>query len=529
VLATLVIGLREGLEAALIVGIIAAFLKRNGRSLVPMWIGVAAALVASVAVGVALSLIEQSLPQAAQEGMETIIGLVAVFFVTSMIVWMQHHARGMKRELEAEAGEALREGTAWALAGMAFLAVLKEGFETSVFLLATFQASTNSGLAALGAVIGVLIAAGIGVGIYQGGIRLDLGRFFRYTGVFLLLVAAGLVLSLLRTAHEAGWIVAGQQRTLDLSWLAPNGSVQAALLTGVLGIPGDPRLIEVVGWFAYLVPMGLFMFWPQRTRPDARAVPRIQLGVAIALLGIAIGAAVFAPIALHPVNRPLALAQGGEVRLAGDRIVETAGDRAVQDFALRPGDGSTRGGVTSWNLRTTGPAEGPTTLTRAELTEQNGGRVPVGIDARRAPGPYRAAWTATTVRTVRTADGVLLDAEQQQTRIVTVSGGGLSTPRTLSVAGGVEWHAAPDAVAAAASSRLSAMAEQRLWGVQLPAALVVAALITAAFALRSRFRSRREGAPASDMTAASTPSAPQAPSPAPTPSTAQKRTIHATH
>ena len=304
-LATLVIGLREGLEAALIVGIIAAFLKRNGRSLVPMWIGVGAALVASVAVGVVLMLIEQSLPQAAQEGMESVIGLVAVVFVTSMIVWMAHHSRGMRRELEAEAGEALREGTTWALAGMAFLAVLKEGFETSVFLLATFQASTDAGLAALGAIVGVLIAAALGVGIYLGGIRLDLGRFFRYTGVFLLLVAAGLVLTMLRTAHEAGWIVAGQQRTVDLSWLAPTGSIQAALLTGVLGIPADPRLIEVVGWLAYLVPVALYMFWPQRRRPSGAAAGRLQLSAAAGLVVVAIAAAVSAPVLLPPAARPL--------------------------------------------------------------------------------------------------------------------------------------------------------------------------------------------------------------------------------
>ena len=517
-LATLVIGLREGLEAALIVGIIAAFLKRNGKSLLPMWIGVAAALVASVAVGVVLTVVEQSLPQAAQEGMESIIGLVAVFFVTSMIVWMAHHARGMKKELEAEAGEALREGTAWALAGMAFLAVLKEGFETSVFLLATFQASTDAGLAAVGAVIGVLAAAAIGVGIYVGGIKLDLGRFFRYTGIFLILVAAGLVLTMLRTAHEAGWIVAGQQRTIDLSWLAPNGSVQAALITGVLGIPGDPRLIEVVGWIVYLVPMALFMFWPPTHRPSARAVPRLQLGIAVGLVVVAVGAAVAAPALLPPPNRPLALADGGQVRLAGDRVTQSAGDRASQTFALRSSDATTADGVTTWTRKTTDRVEGPATITAAQLAVQNGGRIPVGFDAQRAPGPYTASWSAVTTRVVTAAGGTLLNAEQQQTRIVTLSGGGLSTPRTLSVTGGVSWRVADAAAASAQSARTAAAAEQRLWGVQLPAALVVAALVLATFALRSRLRLRREGAPVAEPTRI------------PTPSTAQNGTeAHAIH
>ncbi len=516
-LATLVIGLREGLEAALIVGIIAAFLKRNGKSLLPMWVGVGAALVASVAVGVVLMVIEEALPQAAQEGMESIIGLIAVCFVTSMIVWMAHHARGMKKELEAEAGEALREGTAWALAGMAFLAVLKEGFETSVFLLATFQASTDAGLAALGAVIGVVGAAAIGVGIYVGGIKLDLGRFFRWTAVFLILVAAGLVLTMLRTAHEAGWIVAGQQRTLDLSWLAPSGSIQAALITGVLGIPGDPRLVEIVGWVAYLVPMALFMFWPRRHRPAGRAMPRLQLGIAVGLVVVAVGAAVAAPALLGPQNRPLALAHGGQVRLAGTEVVRSAGDGASESFGLSPADAETAAGVTTWTVRSSGRVEGPATLTATELASQNGGRIPVGFDVRRAPGPYHAAWSASTTRVVSAAGGVLLDARQQQTRVVTLSGGGLTTSRTVTVAGGESWHVAGGAAAAARSSRSAAAAEQRLWGVQLPAALIVAALVLAVFALRSRLRFRREGAPDAGPSRI-------------IPSTAQNRTeAHATH
>ncbi len=121
---TLVIGLREGLEAALIVGIIAAFLRKNRKSLVPMWIGVGIAVVLSVAVGVALAAVEQALPQAAQEGLETVIGAIAVFFVTGMIAWMHRHARGMRAELEHEAADALGKGGALALAVMAFLAVL---------------------------------------------------------------------------------------------------------------------------------------------------------------------------------------------------------------------------------------------------------------------------------------------------------------------------------------------------------------------------------------------------------------------
>ncbi len=195
-LATFIIGLREGLEAALIVGILAAFLRRNGMSLGPMWLGVTLAIVLSIAVGVGLALLEQTLPQAGQEALETVIGVVAVFFVTCMITWMSVHARTLKVELEAGAAAAMSRPGAYALTAMAFLAVLREGFETSVFLLATFSASQSAGLAAAGAIMGLLLSLVIGWGIYVGGVKINLSRFFRITSGFLILVAAGLVIEL---------------------------------------------------------------------------------------------------------------------------------------------------------------------------------------------------------------------------------------------------------------------------------------------------------------------------------------------
>src|SRR6201747_694654 len=243
-LPTFVIGLREGLEAVLVVSIIATFLRRIGASLRPMWCGVAAAVVLSIGVGVTLEVVEQNLPQRQQEGMEAVIGLVAVVFVTGMVLWMSTHARFLKRDLEGAAEKALGNGTSIALVAMVFLAVLREGFETSVFLLATFQAASSTVSAFAGAVLGILAAIVLGYAMFSGGVRLNLGRFFTVTSVFLILVAAGLVLSALRTGHEAGWVTIGQGRTVDLSWLAPAGSIRAALISGVLGIPADPRVVE---------------------------------------------------------------------------------------------------------------------------------------------------------------------------------------------------------------------------------------------------------------------------------------------
>jgi high-affinity iron transporter len=272
VLATFVIGLREGLEAALIVGIIAGFLANQGRrdALRQVWVGVGIAVVICVAVGVALELVTADLPQAAQEGLETLIGLFAVAMVTYMILWMRRHARHMRAELESSATVALARGSAGALVGMAFLAVLREGFETVVFLLAAFQASTSPLEAGGGALLGVIIAVVLGYGIYRGGVRLNMARFFRITGAVLVIVAAGLLMTAAHTAHEAGWINFGQQQAADLSWLVQPGTPVSSLLTGVLGIQPFPTIVEAVIWLVYAVPMLVHVLWPQRAPASRR-------------------------------------------------------------------------------------------------------------------------------------------------------------------------------------------------------------------------------------------------------------------
>jgi high-affinity iron transporter len=269
VIPTLVIGLREGLEASLIVGIIASFLARSGRrdALKATWIGVAAAIVLCLAIGIALVTLSRELPQQAQEGLETVVGAFAVVMVTFMILWMSRHARSMKRELEGAAAVALKRGSATALVAMAFLAVLREGFETSVFLVSVINESNNATSATIGALVGIVIAVVIGYGIYRGGVHLNLARFFKITGIVLILVAAGLTMTVLHTAHEAGWINAGQATAVDLSWLVNPGTVLASLLTGVLGLQPKPTVLEAIGWVLYAVPMLVYVAWPRPQRP----------------------------------------------------------------------------------------------------------------------------------------------------------------------------------------------------------------------------------------------------------------------
>lgn len=266
-LPTFVIGLREGVEASLIVGIVAAFLRQQERpdAMRRMWIGVIAAVLLCLGVGIGLEALNRNLPQRQQEMLETVVALIAVAMITYMIVFMRRHARHLRRELESRAGDALAAGSAFALILMAFLAVLREGFETAVFLVATFDASSSRGSAVLGAAAGIVTAVVVGWLIYRGGLRINMARFFTFTALMLVLVAAGLVAFAAHTAHEAGWLNRLQERALDLSHINKPGTVRSALITGVLGIQPRPTVAEVTGWLVYFVPVAIYVLAPRRS------------------------------------------------------------------------------------------------------------------------------------------------------------------------------------------------------------------------------------------------------------------------
>ena len=268
-LPTFVIGLREGVEASLIVGIVAAFLVQEGRrdALRAMWLGVGVALVLCIGAGVALEIVNENLPQREQEQLETVVAIIAIAMVTYMVVFMRRHARGLKSHLESQAGGALERGSTWALVAMAFLAVMREGLETSVFLLAAFQSTTSKATAVGGALIGIAGAVVIGWLIYKGGMKINLARFFTATGMVLVLVAAGLASFAAHTAHEGGWLNAGQGQFADLSWLVRPGTVIAALATGILGLQPKPTWSEAIAWLAVFVPLTIVVLWPKASKP----------------------------------------------------------------------------------------------------------------------------------------------------------------------------------------------------------------------------------------------------------------------
>jgi high-affinity iron transporter len=278
VLPTFVIGLREGLEAALIIGIIAAFLiqRDERRALRWMWAGVALAIVLCLGIAWTFRAIDRALPHKQQEALAAVMALLAVAGVTYMIVWMRRHSRGLKHVLEAHAETALVQGSTWALVGLAFFAVIREGLETSVFLIAAFQNSLNPQATGTGAVLGILVATALGYGIYKGGVRINLSRFFRFTGFILVLVAAGLLASAAHAAAEAGVLTFGQANALNLTWLIAPGTIRASLITGMLGLQPTPTVIEISLWLAYAIVMSLYVLWPHGRTPQRRRARNVE-------------------------------------------------------------------------------------------------------------------------------------------------------------------------------------------------------------------------------------------------------------
>jgi len=271
--------LREGLEAALITGIVATYLTQTGRSgwLPAVWVGVFLAVALSLFVGAGLQLASASFPQKFQELFEAIVGGIAVVVLVMMVFWMRKAARSIKAELHEHIDAALSsDHQTWALIGMVFFAVAREGLESIFFLLAIFQQSTGPEVP-LAALAGIVVSAGVGYAIYVGGARINLRLFFRWTGIFILVVAAGILAGAIGNLHEAGIWNGLQTIAYDVSAILPESSLIGTILSGFFNYQEAPTVGQVIAWAGFLA-VTLYLFLRPMPAPPALAGAKVGGG-----------------------------------------------------------------------------------------------------------------------------------------------------------------------------------------------------------------------------------------------------------
>jgi high-affinity iron transporter len=280
--ANFLIGLREGLEASLVVGILIAYLVRTERRhlLSKAWIGVGIAVVVSLVFGAILTLGPQGLSFEAQEAIGGTLSIVAVGLITWMIFWMGKNARFLKRELEGSMERAISVGSG-AVITMALLAVGREGLETALFLWAGIQSSGSTAGPVIGATLGLAAAVLLGVLIYRGALHLNLRIFFQWTGVFLVIVAAGVLAYGVHDLQEAGILPGLNNLAWDVSATIGPSTVLGTFLKAIFNFSPATTVLQAVAYFAYLIPvMILFVrqaFGAPKPRPDAVVSPASDL------------------------------------------------------------------------------------------------------------------------------------------------------------------------------------------------------------------------------------------------------------
>lgn len=260
------IGLREGLEAGIVVMVLAAFLVKSGRrdALKWVWLGVAAALVMTVGVFLVIQFGAYTIKDLAAEAIAGVASLLAVVIVTSMVLWMRSAAAGLSGELRAGMSKALETG-AGAVVALAFLAVGREGFETALFMVGYAEAETAWPL--LGLMTGVSIAAAIAWGMYVGSVRINLSRFFTYTGAFLIVVAAGILAYGIGALQTVGWLPGAAWRAFDISSWLNWSSWYGEIIQGVFNITPTPTVLQLICWLAYLVVVLTLFLRPRGPEP----------------------------------------------------------------------------------------------------------------------------------------------------------------------------------------------------------------------------------------------------------------------
>ncbi len=253
-LSSLLITLREGLEAALIIGIILAYLARteNRQGFKPVWLGASLAVVVSLIAGAAIYLLAGEFSGQAEEIFEGLAMFVAVGVLTWMIFWMRRQAVDIKAHLHTQIQSVLSGGSSLGLATIAFVVVVREGIETVLFLFAAVRIAESPISFASGGFLGLAIAIAIGYSIYKGTSRLNLRTFFNVTSVVLIVFAAGLLAHGLHEFHEAGIIPPLVEHVWDINHILQEKSTFGRFLTALFGYNANPSLVEVVAYFSYL-------------------------------------------------------------------------------------------------------------------------------------------------------------------------------------------------------------------------------------------------------------------------------------
>lgn len=250
------IGLREGLEASLVVCILIAYLVKTDRrdALKPIWIGIGVALALALGFGCALEFGSQELTFEAQEALGGTLSILAVGLVTWMVFWMRRTARHLKSELHGKLDAALQMGTG-ALVATAFLAVGREGLETALFVWASVHAASDGTPRPLvGVALGIATAVFLGWLFYRGAVRINLAKFFTWTGGMLVVVAAGVLAYGFHDLQEADWLPGLTDKAFDITGTIPPDSWYGTLLKGVFNFQPDPTVLQVTVWMLYLIP-----------------------------------------------------------------------------------------------------------------------------------------------------------------------------------------------------------------------------------------------------------------------------------
>ncbi|MFD7960009.1 iron uptake transporter permease EfeU [Streptomyces zaomyceticus] len=266
------IGLREGLEASLVVCILIAYLVKTGRreALKPIWIGIGVAVGVALAFGAGLEFGSQELTFEAQELLGGSLSIVAVVLVTWMVFWMRRTARHLRSELHGKLDAALRMGTG-ALVATAFLAVGREGLETALFVWASVRASSDGTFAPLaGVLLGLLTAVLLGWLFYRGALRINLAKFFTWTGGMLVVVAAGVLAYGVHDLQEARFLDGLANKAFDISATIPPDSWYGTLLKGVFNFQPNPTVLQVTVWALYLIPTLALFLSPIGSGPSVR-------------------------------------------------------------------------------------------------------------------------------------------------------------------------------------------------------------------------------------------------------------------